>query len=149
MIPGQTMCLSTHPKPISKSAVVPNTMYSIFLTSYKNFTNGIMIDSSKIMIEAIRLPIENHNGKSGCRRRKHNRYPGLSLSKFWISSFVNLRPVATMTVFFSFFVFILLASFFRFCNISCWYVSIICWLISLVKIFLKLTSILILTNISY
>ena len=47
---GQTICLSTQPKPISKSAVAPNTMYSVFLTSYKNFTNSIMIDSSKIIV---------------------------------------------------------------------------------------------------
>jgi len=98
-----------------------------------------MIDSRKTMIEAIRLPIENHNGKSGCRRRKLNRYPGLSLSKFLISSFVNLRPVATMTVFFSFFVFILLTSFLCFSDIYVAYITIICPLISFVNIFFVAT----------
>ena len=62
---------------------------------------GITIDNTKTAIEAIRLPIENHNGKFGCRSQKLSRYPGCSFSKFLISSRVSSLLTETMIVFFS------------------------------------------------
>lgn len=83
------------------------TVYRAF-TVFSGFFHQIIriIGSMKATIEAIRLPIESHSGKSGCRSSKLSRYPGLSFSKFLISSFESSLPTYTMVIFSSFFFFI-------------------------------------------
>ena len=85
------------------------TVYRAF-TVFSGFFHQIIriIGSMKATIEAIRLPIESHSGKSGCRSSKLSRYPGLSFSKFLISFRVNMRSVEMIVIFFFLFHWILL-----------------------------------------
>ena len=76
---------------ISALSIVLSPFFQIYFTKLYGII-GITMDRIKSPIDAIRLPIENHSGKSGCRSSKLSRYPGLSFSKFLISSFESSLP---------------------------------------------------------